>query len=309
MLTAEITPILLSALEQKGFKARIIPIQHLSDLNREIADLHKNKLLDQDLYDAYLDRFEFESRCGAFSAQSVIIVTAPQPQVRVTFFRQGRKYPCIVPPTYDQSTDQQIQDFLEGLLNPRGYHLEKRRLPQKMLAVRSGLAQYGRNNISYVPEMGSFHRPVTFVSDLPVAGDGWAEPRVLEACRDCDACRKACPTGAIGSDRFLLHAERCMTFHNEQPGQFASWLDASWHHCLVGCMICQKVCPLNKNFRKWVVEGPVFSEEETQSILSGNSKNEAMSEAVRKLEALDLIEYRHVLGRNLGVLLERFQKT
>ena len=305
MQPADSAKAVLIALEKKGFKAKIIPAACLLDLEREIADLHRKKLLDKDLYNAYLDRFEFESPHNTFNARSVIIATAPQPRVRVTFNRQGRTLPCIIPPTYDCSSDDKIADFLAGLLNPDGYSLEKRRLPHKILAVRSGLARYGINNITYVPELGSFHRPVAFVTDLPGGEDTWGEQQPLEECRDCDACLKACPTGAIGPDRFLLHGERCLTFHNEQPREFASWLDPSWHHCLVGCMICQMVCPVNEDFRKSVVEGPVFSEEETAAIIDGKSIDQIPQEAVRKLEALDMIEYRKVLGRNLNALMEK----
>ena len=70
-------------------------------------------------------------------------------------------------------------------------------------------------------------------------------------------------------------------------------------------MICQMVCPVNKDFRKSVVEGPVFSEEETAAIIDGKSLDQIPQEAVRKLEALDMIEYRKVLGRNLNVLMEK----
>ena len=110
----------------------------------------------------------------------MIIATAPQPRVRVTFNRQGRTLAGIIPPTYDCSSDDKIAEFLEDLLKPGGYRLEKRRLPHKILAARSGLAHYGTNNITYVPELGSFHRPVAFVTDLPGGQDTWGEQQPLE---------------------------------------------------------------------------------------------------------------------------------
>ncbi|MGB5750487.1 MAG: 4Fe-4S double cluster binding domain-containing protein [Desulfobacterales bacterium] len=145
---------------------------------------------------------------------------------------------------------------------------------------------------------------MAFVSDFPSAEDSWGEPQILSDCRKCDTCTKACPSGAIGSDRFLLHAERCITFHNERQVEFPAWLKPSWHNCLVGCMVCQKVCPANKDFRKEVVEGPVFSETETAAILLCNSRDLFPPGAVQKLEGLDMIEYANVLGRNLDVLVK-----
>ena len=70
-------------------------------------------------------------------------------------------------------------------------------------------------------------------------------------------------------------------------------------------MVCQKVCPANKNFRKGVVEGPVFSETETTAVLQGNSSKQFPQGAVEKLERLDLIGYAKVLGRNLDVLIRK----
>jgi len=90
----------------------------------------------------------------------------------------------------------------------------------KFLAVRSGLARYGRNNITYVDGMGSLYRLSAFLSDLPYSGDCWTEPQMHDRCDDCSACIRACPTDAIPQHRFLLHSERCITFHNETRGPF-----------------------------------------------------------------------------------------
>jgi epoxyqueuosine reductase len=178
-------------------------------------------------------------------------------------------------------------------------------LPWKLLAVRSGLARYGKNNITYISGLGSFYRLVAFVSDLPCPADRWEALRFLNDCTHCDACTKACPGGAIGAGRFLLHAERCMTFHNERQGEFSAWLNPSWHHCLVGCMVCQKVCPVNKNFRKWIVDGPTFSAQETDFIMQTVGQDKLPHKTVLKMDQLDMIEYLGVLGRNLQALASK----
>jgi hypothetical protein len=61
---------------------------------------------------------------------------------------------------------------------------------------------------------------------------------------------KKCPTAAIKPDQFLLHAEYCLTFHNEKRGEFPEWIGTPAHHCLVGCMRCQIICPENKPHRR-----------------------------------------------------------
>lgn len=301
----EFAKILDERLEAYGYRGKIVSIGHLNELQMEIEVHHKKDLLDKELYDAYLASFDFECHQRLAEARSLIIVSAPQPQIQVTFVRKDRSYPVIIPPTYNFSADDQVADLLEAHLGPQGYRLQKVRLPQKLLAVRSGLAQYGKNNITYVKGMGSFHRPVVFISDFPCEADSWGEPAVLEQCENCSACLKACPTNAICSDRFLLHAERCLTFHNERSKDFPEWLSPSWHNSLVGCMICQKVCPANKDVAKWIEVGATFDREETALILGAVSDDRLPRETFKKLKKLDILEYYDVLGRNLRTLIEQ----
>jgi epoxyqueuosine reductase len=292
-------------LKKQGFRGKVVSIAHVRELQQEIDALHRKGLLDEELFGAYLASFDFQCQKKLANARSLIIVSVPQPQVRVTFLYKDRSCPVIIPPTYSNSSDHQVSDDLRTYLELEGYQLQKVRLPEKLLAVRSGLAQYGKNNITYVAGMGSFHRPVVFICDVPCAEDSWREPSVLDLCENCTACAKACPTAAIGSDRFQLHAERCITFHNERRNDFPEWLSPAWHNSLVGCMICQKVCPANKEFVKWIEAGAAFDREETALILEGASKDRLPPAAVEKLEKLGLMEYGHVLGRNLKALIDK----
>jgi epoxyqueuosine reductase len=183
--------------------------------------------------------------------------------------------------------------------------VKKVRLPEKLLAVRGGLAQYGKNNITYVNGSGSFHRPVVFVSDFPCEADNWREPTAMGKCEKCSACMQACPTAAIGSDRFLMHAERCLTFLNERSKEFPEWLSPAWHNSLVGCMICQKVCPANKDVLKWTESGVTFDNAETDLILNGVSEERLPRKTFEKLKKQGMMVYYDVLGRNLRVLMEK----
>ena len=130
---------------------------------------------------------------------------------------------------------------------------------------------------------------------------------MMEPCQKCSACLRHCPTGAITSERFLLRAERCITFHNEEPSNvpFPAWLDASWHNCLVGCLHCQSICPENKDFLAWVEEGAEFSAEETALLVESIPLDQLPAATISKLEGSDLVDLLDVLPRNLKVLLER----
>ncbi len=305
MTTTDLAATLVKLLEQEGCKGKIVSIEHLQELKNDIDALYRQGLFDEAFFAEELSGFDFTGSQNLPRAKSLIIAAAPQPQVRVIFKTAGKEVPCIIPPTYSYATDRKLEELLRLHLKPAGYRLKKAVVPWKLLAVRSGLAQYGKNNITYVAGLGSFYRLVAFVSDVPCAQDSWVQPQTLNDCSQCDACTRACPSAAIDSDRFLLHGERCITFHNERPGAFPAWLHASWHNCLVGCLVCQKVCPANKKLRKMVVEGAMFSESETAAILQGNSRELFPPGAVQKLERLDMIEYDGVLGRNLDVLIRK----
>ena len=303
MQPVKINATVFEELKNWGCQAKIISGEHIQDLQKEIEGKYRKGLFDEAFYEEELTGFDFKIADRLTGTKSLIIVAAPQSQVRVTFTWQGNSYRCIIPPTYSYETDRKIQSLLERQLNAAGFHVKKAILPWKLLAVHSGLARYGKNNITYVNGMGSYHRLAAYISDFPFPDDSWGKLRIMDPCEQCSACMKACPAGAIGPDRFLLHGERCLTFHNERQGEFPPWIKTSWHNCLVGCLYCQRVCPVNKEYHNITEEGPAFSEEETAFLLQGTQEKEIYQKTVKKLEKKDMIEYLDVLGRNLQALI------
>ena len=296
---------IISQLEDAGFKGRAVSIDRLHELEKEIAGLRDRHIVDETFYRERLTNFRFSIPETLPNARSIFIIAAPQPVSQLTFSWNNREYNVIVPPTYSDETDRQAYDRLREILEPRGFRVVKARLPEKMLATRSGLAQYGKNNITYVEGMGSFHRPVVFFTDARLPEEYWGEPRVMERCGKCSACVKKCPTGAIAPDRFLLHAEKCLTFFNESERPFPGWLDVSVFHCLIGCMICQEVCPINKSFFQGVFHAAAFSGEETAILLENRPRSQLPPGLLAKLAPTGLLEEYTVLSRNLAVLLSR----
>jgi epoxyqueuosine reductase len=262
------------------------------------------KEVDAGLYEKYLSGFKFDVTTNLPGTCSIIITAAPQPQRRVVFHFNGQAHSVIIPPTYYADTDDHIHSMLQNILSSKAYQLHRAALPLKLLAVCSGMASYGKNNITYVEGLGSFVRLRAFLSDMPAGRSEWSEPRTMKECDSCKACLKACPTGAIVPDRFLIHAERCITFHNEWSEEFPDWIDPAWHNSLVGCMKCQLVCPVNKRFVKWVEEGEAFSEAETDLILNGVPHDRLPPETAHKLNRSYMVEYLDVLPRNLRALMK-----
>jgi epoxyqueuosine reductase len=150
-------------------------------------------------------------------------------------------------------------------------------------------------------------RLVAVYSDMPCETDYWRKVQMMKSCEKCKICQKACPTGAISTDRFLLRAERCITYHNEKKGNipFPEWIKREWHNCLVGCITCQKACPENKPFLQLIGETADFNEEETSLLLKGVSKEELSESTIKKLQTLSLTDYFDELPRNLSVLIKQ----
>lgn len=309
METESMTEELLLRLEEHGCKVRIVLAEHLHDLREAIEARHEQGLFDAEFYQECLTEFQFEFPDCLPDTKSLIVIAVPRPQNQVVFTWNGKVWPFMLPPTYVgyEETRERVEALLAGFLAPQGYQAARTALPLKLLAVRSGLGRYGRNNICYVAGMGSFHQLVAFYSDLPCPEDNWQEVQMMESCQDCQACRRHCPTGAIPSDRFLLRAERCLVFHNEKPGDvpFPSWINPAWHNCLVGCLICQRICPQNKDLLSWVEGNEVFSEEETTLILEGVPLAQLPTTTVQKLKRLDLLDSVDILPRNLSALLNQ----
>lgn len=301
------TGTLFSQLAKRGYKGRIVPIQHLNDLEEEIEDRHSRGSFDKEFYKERLDFFEFDPPDSLPKAKSIVTIAVPRPQVRVIFNWKGERLPLIIPPTYVayKNTYRQVENLLKEILGGQEYRMAKASLPEKLLAVRSGLGFYGKNNICYVNGMGSFHQLVSFYTELPCKEHSWQELQPMKRCLNCSACLRRCPTGAITPKRFLLRAECCIVFHNERVGDFPSWLDPNWHNCVIGCLECQRVCPENKNLLEWIEDKGEFSQEETALLSEGKQLDRLPSSMVIKLEKLDLVEYLDVLPRNLSVLFNK----
>jgi len=293
---------------KENCKVSIVSTRHLTELQQEIEGRRNKGEFDEEFSREYLPRFKFALPPELADAQSLIVVAMPRPPTQATFIWKGKSHSFILPPTYTAYDEKRI--YIERAVaedvGKAGYKIATAMLPLKLLAVRSGLAEYGRNNIAYVSGMGSFMRLTAVYSDKPCEKDSWQEAQMMKRCEACDLCSKACPTGAISSDRFLLRAEKCLTYHNEKKGSipFPDWIKPSWHNCIVGCIRCQAVCPENKHFLQGVGETAEFDEVETKLLLKGVSLEEIPASTMEKLKLLSLTDYLDMLPRNLSALLK-----
>jgi epoxyqueuosine reductase len=292
-----------------GWQGRVVKAERLAELERELATRCAEGRVDSEL----LMRFDFAARSNLPHVASLVVVAVPQPAYFVSFIWNGERKRFLVPPTYLRGSQviEEVQRTVEEVLRPSGYGIAHARLPEKLLAARSGLSTYGRNNLAYAPGMGSFLRIVALLSDLPCNCDSWQDPALLPFCEGCDACIRCCPGGALASlpSGFLaVTAERCITYWDGKPRAvpWPAWMTSMQRGTLLGCIRCQQVCPANRPSLEHIEIGPEFSEEETALILSRPKAEQLPADTRDKLEAFDMLDFLDVhLPRNLAPLLGR----
>lgn len=298
---------MVNLLKQEAFihgdKLQILPINCLQKLKSEIDFFKKNEALNGFQEWIVNDLYNFEVPNAEFNIKSIIIVAVPHPSyARVEFIRKGKKYNFISLIISDFSNTKK---YLNDFLTQKGYNIKPAvNLPLKRLATQSGLAVYGRNNICYVEGMGSFFSFDAYYSDMPCDSDNWTGMGHADLCANCNVCLNNCPTGAIREERFLIDNERCLSYFNENAGEFPEWMPLSVHHCLYDCLKCQFNCPMNKEYVNNVMELIKFSEDETDMLLSGSSFDTFPASLRQKSKILSLDKWLDAIPRNLKILFE-----
>lgn len=117
-------------------------------------------------------------------------------------------------------------------------------IPERALAKQAGLGWIGKNAMLIHPEEGSWFwlgeviTTAELVSDAPVA----------DHCGKCRRCIDACPTNAILEDLRAVDSRKCIAYLNiEHRGPIPTEFHKPMGDWLLGCDICQEVCPWNEH--------------------------------------------------------------
>ncbi len=140
----------------------------------------------------------------------------------------------------------------------------------KPLAARAGLGRFGRNTLIAAGAYGTRVSLQTLVTDLPCDRADDEEGTLDERCLHCRACLAACPTGALRGDG-TLDIERCVRAQPENaplPESMRPLIGAS----LLGCDLCQRVCPRNAAVQTTVPKEPLQSALSLTRLLEGEYK-------------------------------------
>jgi epoxyqueuosine reductase len=295
-----------------SYKYKTLSVDRFGELQEDIDGLKQGGALGRNqTFQGYLKNMKFTVPDNFREAQSVIILSVFTQSMVVPFHLNGKTHEILIPPQYydDGVTKDDLKNAIKNDILPKsgcriepaaGVHL-------KLLAVRSGLGKYGRNNVCYVDGMGSYAALYAFFTDHPFAGNDWRPIGMMDACKRCVMCYGICPTGAIRKDPFVIDAGRCVTLYNEIEGPFPKWIRPGAHDALMGCMKCQKHCPENAKVAQSSGRLEDVTEEETRKILNGTPDDALIQSLKRKLRDFYPAASKEafpLLTRNLGVLIK-----
>ena len=113
---------------------------------------------------------------------------------------------------------------------------------EKPLAARSGIGWQGKHTNLVSREFGSW----MFLGEVYTTLDLEPDTPELDHCGSCDACQRACPTGAL-DDPYRIDARRCISYLTiEHKDDIDADLADAMGNRIYGCDDCLAACPWNK---------------------------------------------------------------
>jgi epoxyqueuosine reductase len=177
-------------------------------------------------------------------------------------------------------------------------------ISERAYALQAGLGWIGRNSMLIHPEEGSWFWLGEVVTKAELAADA----PVADHCGKCRRCVDACPTGAILEDLRAVDSRKCLSYWNiEHRGPIPGELHRPMGDWLLGCDICQEVCPWNSHSarRARAAEGlPPVEYIPLEEILALTPEN---FRALYKSRALSRAKLEG-LKRNAAIILENTRK-
>jgi epoxyqueuosine reductase len=318
---------------EKGYRVALAGTEVLDTVRDKLEKRRDGGQIELLFFKENLAWFRYLDDCRIAGPKALVVVAVPRPVAVLPIVFRGKRVNGLIPPTYinyRETFDDILEDLRDGPLGAASgvTGIEILKAPLKSLAVHMGLVSYGRNNITYASGLGSGHQLCGYVIGVgegrrSAADSGMSRARdwpeaAMQRCAKCRICVKACPTGAIRADRFLISADHCYTLRSESREPMPEWAKPPASVCLIGCLACQEACPENKGRLKRVPSGVEFTADETEAVLEAGlrvrpaGKGEpcgghtgAYASALAKFEGLRLTEDLDVVGRNLRAVLIR----
>lgn len=204
---------------------------------------------------------------------------------------------------YHRWMGERLQAFLAALRTELGpfaarWYVDTGPLSERAWAAAAGLGWIGKNATLIHPQYGSFTVLGLALLDIPLPQ---SVPVALPDCGSCTRCLAACPTAALVAPG-VVDARRCLSYLTiENRGPIPVALRPALGDTLLGCDLCQQVCPWNQAPRRAVAAQPA-PPEATLDLSEALTLDEATFRARFRTSAIWRAR-REGLARNAAVLL------
>lgn len=149
-----------------------------------------------------------------------------------------------------------ICEFIQSIGGEAQYYVDSNCLPERYIAMKSGVGFIGKNNCLITESYGSYVFLGEILTNLEIEAD---EP-IKNKCGNCDKCIKICPTKAILNStdhKNLNNIENnpniCLSYITQKKDIDDFWIKkigkSVW-----GCDKCQDICPFNENAKESHIE-------------------------------------------------------
>ncbi len=150
-------------------------------------------------------------------------------------------------------------------LGSLGVRAERAEVPVREMLLRGGVGSPLKNGLTYLPGFGTRYSVQTLLVDLPEPVYTPAKEPEPVRCDGCHACERICPSRAITDAGYDFRA-CARAYMGGEPME--DWvMDALG--CILGCELCQRICPYNLGIEPISEPPEAFRLEE---LLQGNVK-------------------------------------
>ena len=161
-------------------------------------------------------------------------------KIQVAMYARGKDYHVVM-----KEKMAQVVEFLKTYQENFQYKtlVDSSPLIERFLAEKTGLGWIGQNTCFYTKATGSW----IFIGEILLTIDleTYTSSSANSSCQDCRICIKACPTGAL-EGRYTLNPHKCLAYVSQAKGIIPREFRGLMKNNLVGCDICQEVCPNNR---------------------------------------------------------------
>lgn len=143
--------------------------------------------------------------------------------------------------TYGLDYHDVIRRLAQEVLKGEDYQVlvDNHQLNERKALELTGLAYWAKNDLMISKQFGSY-----FFIGLVLTPKRYPEVIVEndDSCGDCQLCIEACPVNAL---RGGFKIAQCLSALNQKKGPLSE-LTIKKNYLLLGCDICQRVCPKNR---------------------------------------------------------------